>query len=58
YHFTERVQLIKQKDFETLLQNANFAINTVWGDYSLGEYSQETSQRLIISASKKHSAFY
>lgn len=50
YAFTERVQLLGLAEFTRLLEPA-FRIETCYGDYALGAFNGQTSDRLIIIAS-------
>lgn len=53
YHFTERVQALKMKDFEQLLVKHGFEIQDTFGDFELNNFNPEQSERLIIVAKKK-----
>lgn len=53
YEFVEKVQALSLKDFENLLTKAGFVIKNVFGDYNLGKFAPETSNRLIIVSAKK-----
>lgn len=50
--YTERVQLLKKEDFERMLKDANFAVEAVYGDFSLSPFDEQHSDRLIILAKK------
>lgn len=52
FDFTERVQALKLKDFETLLAN-QFRILHTFGSFDLKGFDASTSDRLIIIAQKK-----
>jgi hypothetical protein len=52
FHFTERVQALKEKDFVQLLTENNFEIMRTFGDFSLNAFNERTSDRLIIIAKK------
>jgi SAM-dependent methyltransferase len=52
YTFQEKVQLLELKDFEDLLDQAEFQIETVFGNYQLEPFT-EMSERLVIVAKKK-----
>jgi SAM-dependent methyltransferase len=52
YHFREEVQLIGKKDFVIMLQNHNFVIESLKGNYKLEEFNENDSDRLIIIAKK------
>lgn len=53
YSYTEHVQGLTKEDFEKLLHKTDFKIDAVFGDFNLNEYTAETSERLILIASKK-----
>ena len=53
YEYTERVQALKKKDFEFLLNACNFEILRTFGDFNLSEFNAKDSDRLIIIARKK-----
>lgn len=53
YQFCEEVQLISKKDFVIMLQNNNFVLDMVFGDYELNEFNETQSDRLILIARKK-----
>lgn len=50
YAFTERVQLLGLAEFKRLLE-PDFRIETCFGDYTLGAFDGQTSDRLILIAS-------
>lgn len=52
YHFTERVKLICLNNFKNYLSNAGLTVQATFGDYSLNNFNEETSERLIIIAKK------
>ena len=52
YHFTERVQALKLKDFEQLLVKHGFEIQETFGDFNLAGFNPTESDRLIIIAKK------
>jgi SAM-dependent methyltransferase len=52
FDFTERVQALKLKDFETLLAN-QFRILHTFGSFDLNPFDASTSDRLIIIAQRK-----
>jgi len=52
HQYTERVAAIELEDFQGLLENTNFKIQTILGDYQLNPYDAGTSDRLIIIAEK------
>lgn len=53
FHFTERVQALKQKDFEELLTKVGFTITNLYGNFNLEPFNSEDSDRLIIIAKLK-----
>ena len=52
FHFTERVQALKELDFIQLLTANKFDIIRTFGDFSLNNFDEKTSDRLIIIAKK------
>lgn len=52
FHYTERVQALKEADFIQLLKANNFEIIRTFGDFSLNPFDEKTSDRLIIIAKK------
>lgn len=52
FHFTERVQALKKDDFYDLLTENKFDIIRTFGDFSLNDFDEKTSDRLIIIARK------
>jgi SAM-dependent methyltransferase len=50
--FQEKVQALQLEDFENYLKETNFSIYKVVGDYNLGNFDLEKSNRLIIFAKK------
>jgi SAM-dependent methyltransferase len=50
--FQERVQALFEKDFESMLTNANFALVKKAGDYQLNAFDREHSDRLILICTK------
>lgn len=52
FHFTERVQALKEEDFIKLLEENKFKIISTFGDFSLNTFSEATSDRLILIAKK------
>lgn len=52
YHFSEKVQLITQADFENYLKQSSFKLLEFMGYYALEPYHPETSDRLIVIAEK------
>ena len=53
FTFTEKVQALKKKDFENLLDACNFKILSTFGDFNLSNFKSKESNRLIIIAQKK-----
>lgn len=53
FHFTEKVQALKYPDFVNLLLNAGFEIENTFGDFYLNKFNPQSSDRLIIIATKK-----
>ena len=53
FDFEEKVQALDLKDFQYLLTTTGFIIENVFGDYNLGKFVPEDSNRLIIVSSKK-----
>jgi SAM-dependent methyltransferase len=53
HHFMERVQLLKQQDFQELLDSVNFEILNTFGNFELQTFDSLSSDRLIIIARKK-----
>lgn len=52
FHYTERVQALKEQDFKTLLSENKFDIISTFGNFSLESFDEKTSDRLIIIAKK------
>lgn len=52
FHFTERVQALRKDDFYDLLAQNKFEIIRTFGDFSLNDFDENTSDRLIIIARK------
>jgi SAM-dependent methyltransferase len=50
YEFIEQVRRYRAMDFEWLLAQSGFSLVTMFGDYSLGPFEPEISDRLIICA--------
>lgn len=46
--FEERVKALRLKDFQSLFDKANVQLLDVFGDYQLGKYHSELSERLIM----------
>jgi SAM-dependent methyltransferase len=51
--FEERVKTLSLQDFEKYFANNDLKIINLWGDYSLGNFNAESSDRLIIAGRKK-----
>ena len=54
YSFTEKVQAISLNDFQELFSHSNLNIIATFGNYSLDEFNENSSDRLIIIAKKKN----
>ena len=52
YKFQEKVQALELADFKEFFKQTNFSIFKVAGDYNLGNFDLEKSNRLIIFAKK------
>lgn len=52
YSYTEEVQAIMLEEFKELFSHTNMKIITTFGNYSLEEFDEEKSDRLIIVAQK------
>lgn len=52
YDFTERVQALRFKDFQNLLEQNGFNIIDVFGSFDLTPFDEKQSDRLIIIAQK------
>jgi len=52
FNFQEKVQALELHHFENYLKETNFSIYKVVGDYNLGNFDVEKSNRLIIFAKK------
>lgn len=52
FEYQEKVQALQLSDFENYLKQTNFSIFKVAGDYNLGNFDLENSNRLIIFAKK------
>ncbi|NNC46172.1 MAG: class I SAM-dependent methyltransferase [Winogradskyella sp.] len=48
YQFEERVKALTLKDFEHLFEQAGVYLLDVFGDYKLGKYNHDTSERMIM----------
>lgn len=54
YAYQERVQLLSLNDFTRYLEEMNFEIKNVFGNYALEGFDPAVSERLIIIANKEH----
>jgi SAM-dependent methyltransferase len=52
FHFTERVQALKQDDFKKMLVSNGFEILRIFGDFELNDFNEKSSDRLILIAQK------
>lgn len=52
HEFIEQVQALKKSDFEYLLSQSGYKIETIFGNYKLEKYNAQTSDRFIVLASK------
>ncbi len=52
FHFQEKVKAIRRLDFLSYFRQANLAVSATFGDYSLGAYKAETSDRMIFITRK------
>ncbi len=52
YNYTEKVQGIFLEEMKSLFEKANLNMIHTFGDYKLNEFNEQTSDRLIIIASK------
>jgi len=52
YHFKEEVKAFTLSDFERLFQLSGFKVDKVFGDYNLGAFEPNKSDRLIFICSK------
>lgn len=48
--YEEQVQLLNREDFQLLLTEAGFKINSIYGDFDLSEFNARDSERLILFA--------
>ena len=53
YYFQEKVQLLTQENFKSLLNKANFKLIKSFGSYHLTDFKINQSDRLILLAEKK-----
>ncbi|MBO6517198.1 MAG: class I SAM-dependent methyltransferase [Bacteroidia bacterium] len=52
YHFYEHVWRLSLENFQDLLENSGFEIQTIFGDYELNNFKPNTSDRLIMVAKR------
>ncbi len=52
FYFEECVSLLKKEDFEEFATHAGLKLRHTFGDYSLGAYDEQNSDRLILLFSK------
>ncbi len=52
FQFQERVRAFSQEELRRMLENAGLTVRSVHGDYDLGEFDQEYSERMIFIATK------
>ncbi|MCT8340121.1 methyltransferase domain-containing protein [Flavobacteriaceae bacterium TK19130] len=48
HHYTERVRALSLTDFKEYFEEAGVSLKYCFGDYQLGDYNEETSERLIL----------
>lgn len=48
FEFTERVKSLTLEDFEKMMQESDIYLLDVFGDYKLGKFHKNTSERLIM----------
>ncbi len=48
YNFTERVKAFRLEDFEQMMDQSDIYLLDVFGDYKLGKFIKDTSDRLIM----------
>lgn len=48
FHFTEKVKALRLADFEKMMEEANIYLLEIFGDYKLGKFYKNTSDRLIM----------
>jgi len=53
YHFHEKVQALCLPDFDRLFAASGLRRTAVFGDYRLGPFREESSERLIVMAKKE-----
>jgi len=52
FQFQERVRAFSKTTLQTMLEAAGLLVRSVHGDYDLGEYDEEYSERMIFIATK------
>ncbi|MCB0734351.1 MAG: class I SAM-dependent methyltransferase [Bacteroidetes bacterium] len=52
FHFEEHIWRLDESDFTKLCDHAGLSIQTIFGDYQLGEFNPELSDRFILIARK------
>ncbi|MFZ4785712.1 MAG: class I SAM-dependent methyltransferase [Flavobacteriales bacterium] len=52
YHFEEHVRLIKPNTLKTMIEEAGFNIVRTFGNYSMSDFDEHSSDRIIIIATK------
>jgi non-homologous end joining protein Ku len=52
FQFQERVRAFSKITLQTMLETAGLLVRSVHGDYDLGEYDEEYSERMIFIATK------
>lgn len=53
FHFTERVQALQLSDFSELFDATGLQIISIFGDFNLNPFDEQTSDRLILVAKKQ-----
>ena len=53
FNFSEQVQAFRLNDFRNMLEEANFTIAGVYGNYKMEKFDELTSDRLILICKKK-----
>lgn len=54
FHFREKVKILGLPEFERYFSMANLRIQHIFGNYSLDEFNENQSERLILIAKKKN----
>ena len=52
YSFEESVKALYKSDFENYFKQAGFSIKSIYGDYTLNEFNENSSDRLIFVCTK------